>query len=103
MSYTLPLNNSSCDMVIMVTVLHELKDKEVMISEIKRILKEKGRLVIIEFHKRRTPMGPPIDHRQSEEFVNELCISNHMKAIGKFSLGENFYCIIFESYMILEI
>jgi Methylase involved in ubiquinone/menaquinone biosynthesis len=95
-STALPLENSICDMVILVTVLHELENKEFMQNEIKRILKEKGKLMIIEFHKRKTPMGPPIDHRISEEYTEEIFNSNGFKTIDKFSLGENLYGVIFE-------
>jgi len=91
----LPLDNNCCDMVILVTVLHELENKEFMLSEIKRILKENGKLVVIEFHKYKTPMGPPIDHRISEEYVEEICNKSGFKIKEKFLLGDNFYCNIF--------
>jgi ubiquinone/menaquinone biosynthesis C-methylase UbiE len=93
---TLPLNNSCCDMVVMVTVLHEIANKEYMLKEIKRILNGEGRLVIIEFHKRKTPMGPPVDRRLSEEDIVKLCNREGLKTLQKFSLGENFYCAVFE-------
>ena len=92
----LPLGNNICDMVIMVTVLHEIENREVMMEEIKRILKQNGKLVIIEFHKRKTPMGPPVDHRISEEYVEELGNSKGLRTIRKLSLGDNFYCVIFD-------
>jgi len=95
-SNILPLDDSSCDMAIMVTVLHEIENKEFMINEIKRILKDKGRVMIIEFHKRKTPMGPPVDHRISEEDSEALCNKNGLKTIDKFSLGDNFYSVVFE-------
>lgn len=95
-SNILPLDNNSSDMAIMVTVLHEIENKEFMLNEIKRILKEKGKLMIIEFHKRKTPMGPPIDHRISEEYAEEICNSTSLKTIDKFTLGDNFYCLVFE-------
>jgi len=47
----LPLGNSICDMAIMVTVFHEIEDKNSILNEIKRILKDNGKLMIIEFHK----------------------------------------------------
>jgi ubiquinone/menaquinone biosynthesis C-methylase UbiE len=93
----LPVENNICDMAIMVTVLHEIEDKEFMLDEIKRILRVKGKLMIIEFHKRETPMGPPVDHRISEEYVEELCSNNGLRTISKFSLGDNFYTVVFES------
>lgn len=93
----LPLENDICDMALMVTVFHEIADKESMLREIKRILKEKGRLMIIEFHKKETPMGPPVDHRISEEDVEEICNHNKFITIEKFTMGDNFYSIIFEA------
>jgi len=96
-SSTFPLENGICDMVIMVTVLHEIENKELMLYEIKRVLKEKGKLLIIEFNKRETPMGPPIDNRISEEYVKEICINNGFKTIDKIILGDNFYSLVFES------
>lgn len=95
-STVLPVENNSCDMAIMVTVFHEVEKQELMIDEIKRILKQKGKLMIIEFHKRKTPMGPPVDHRIAEEYVEEMGNSRGFKTIDKFSLGDNFYSIIFE-------
>jgi ubiquinone/menaquinone biosynthesis C-methylase UbiE len=93
----LPLDSNSCEMALMITVLHELENKGFMLNEIKRILKDKGKLMVIEFHKRETPTGPPIDHRISEEFVEEICQRNGFKVKDKFSLGNNFYGIVFES------
>jgi len=93
----LPLENDTCDMALMVTVFHEIADKEIMLGEINRILKEKGRFMIIEFHKRETPMGPPVDHRISEEDVEEICNHNKFITIEKFTMGDNFYGIIFEA------
>lgn len=95
-SDVLPLMDKICDMAVMVTVLHELENKDFMISEIKRILKENGKLLIIEFHKRKTPMGPPVDHRISEEQVEEICIRNGLKIKKKLSIGDNFYGTVFE-------
>jgi len=96
-SDSLPLGDSFCDMAVMVTVFHEIADQESMLREIKRILKEKGRLMIIEFHKRETPMGPPVDHRISEEDVEGICNRNNFITMEKFTMGDNFYGIIFEA------
>lgn len=96
-SSVFPLESGTCDMALLVTVLHEIEDKQSMLNEIKRVLKPTGKLLIIEFHKRSTPMGPPVDHRISEELTQEICNNNGFKTIDKFSLGENFYGILFES------
>jgi len=95
-STLLPLEDDSCDMAIMVTVLHELADKELMLKEIKRIVKHSGKLMIIEFHHRITPMGPPVDNRLAQEYVEEICNKNGWNTLCQTSLGDNFYRSIFE-------
>ncbi len=93
---SLPLEDKSCNMVIMVTSLHHIDDKDFMADEIKRVLKKEGRLMIVEFHKRETPMGPPAYHRISQEEVESFGKDNGFKQVDKFILGENFYVFIFE-------
>lgn len=95
-SKTLPLDDDSCDMAIMVTVLHEIEDKKFMMNEIKRILKDKGRFMVIEFHKRESLMGPPVEYRLSSAYVEEFCDALGFQTVDKFSLGENLYSIVFQ-------
>lgn len=95
-SDVLPLDQDVCDFAIMVTVFHEIDDKEKMLSEIHRILNENGRLMIVEFHKEETPMGPPLDNRISREDVKATCVKNGFHVDNSFSLGENFYCVVFK-------
>ncbi|MHC1747670.1 MAG: class I SAM-dependent methyltransferase [Cellulosilyticaceae bacterium] len=95
-SEKLPLDDKHCDMALMVTVFHELAAQESMLDEIKRILKEEGKLLIIEFHKKQTPMGPSIDHRIAEEEVEKIAHKKGFKTVDKFVLGDNFYAILFE-------
>lgn len=91
----LPLEDGSCDLVLMVTVFHELDEKEVILEEVRRVLGEKGKMLIIEFHKRPTPMGPPLNHRIGEEEVEAICKAKEFEKLESFSLGENFYGILF--------
>lgn len=92
----LPVEDNTCDQVIMINSLHHIDNKEFMIGEIKRILKEKGRLSIIEFYKRKTTFGPPVDHRMSEEEVDMVVKDSSLEKIDSFSMGENFYCFVYE-------
>lgn len=92
----LPLADKTCHMAIMVTSLHHIDNKELMADEIKRVLKKDGRLMLVEFHKRDTPMGPPRDHRISQEQVEEFGKENGLEQVDKFILGENFYVFVFE-------
>ncbi|MHB1485428.1 MAG: class I SAM-dependent methyltransferase [Saccharofermentanales bacterium] len=95
-SSKLPLDDGICDMAIMVTVLHEIENKESMLREIKRIMKMNGRFVVIEFKKQKTPMGPPVDSRISEEDVEEISKNVGFTIVSRFELGANFYMLILE-------
>lgn len=95
-SDNLPVPESVCDMAVMSTVLHELKNKDLMLLEIKRILKNSGKLLIIDWHKRETPIGPPLRHRLSDRETEMICLGNGFLTVGSFLLGENFYALLFE-------
>jgi ubiquinone/menaquinone biosynthesis C-methylase UbiE len=89
------LEKDSVDIVLMVTVLHEINDKPVILEQIKKILKDDGKLVIIEFHKQDTSMGPPAAHRLSQAEVRDLCETRGLAIRERFVLGDNFYCLVF--------
>lgn len=46
-----PFDNGSIDTVIMSDVFHHIKEQEELIAEISRILKDSGKIVIMDFHK----------------------------------------------------
>ncbi len=92
----LPIEDNICDLVIMITVLHHIDDKGLMVDEIRRISKENGRFMVIEFHKRDTELGPPVEMRISKEELEEFAKENKLKVIDRFILGDNFYGFLFE-------
>jgi len=94
--YPYGIENGSIDKALLCTVFHEIENKDSLFSEIKRIIKKDGRLVVIEFHKRETPMGPPVIQRVSKEEVMIYSTKNGFKAVEDFMLGDNFYCIVFQ-------
>ncbi|MDX9872724.1 MAG: methyltransferase domain-containing protein [Clostridia bacterium] len=93
---TFDLADNTMDIALMVTVLHEIKNKEALLTEIRRILKMEGRLAIIEFHKRETPMGPALSHRMEKEELPDLLPSAGFREMESFDLGDNFYCGIYK-------
>ena len=89
------LEDQAADIVLLVTVLHEIQNKTALLKEVKRILKGNGKVVIIEFHKSNTPMGPPIANRiAKQEVICELQESGFL-VHEEFDLGDNFYCLVF--------
>lgn len=96
-SPSLPQSDKSCDFALMCTVLHHIEDKDFMLKEIHRILNQNGVFICIDFHKSKTPSGPPEKFRMSEQEIIALCKNADFSVIDKYSMGENFNCIIFKA------
>jgi ubiquinone/menaquinone biosynthesis C-methylase UbiE len=88
--------SETVDYALIATVLHEIENKEDLLAEIKRILTENGKLVVIEFKKRQTPLGPPIPRRIDREEVLALAFEHGFTGADAFDLGENFYCLVLQ-------
>ena len=74
-SVNLPLNNSSVDICLLATVLHDLVAEGtayLTLREINRVLKSGGLLAVIEFKKRSGQPGPPLKRRISPGELDEL-------------------------------
>ena len=82
----IPLRSDSLDHIFMVNILHELTEKATLISECHRILKPDGRLTLVDFQKRPTVMGPPLEERIPEESVAGLFSNYHL--VEEFSFPE---------------
>lgn len=63
---TIPLPDAWVEAALIANVLHELQNPLGYLQESKRILKSAGELWIVEWQKKETPMGPPLDERKSE-------------------------------------
>lgn len=63
----IPLDNESVDLLVSVNTLHEFDDKEKMIKEMHRVLKQNGKVVIADFKKENTGFGPPVSIRVSKK------------------------------------
>ena len=68
----LSLRSSSLDHVFMVNVLHEFEDRSHMVEEAFRVLKDGGRLTLVDFQKNSTMRGPPLEERIDEGDVPTL-------------------------------
>lgn len=84
-----------CDVVLLCAVFHELPDPQGMMEAVKRVLSNKGLLSIIEFHKRSTPMGPPVSLRIGSEDLRDTMQRFGFDQKDNFILGDNYYCSMF--------
>jgi len=62
-----PLEDESIEFLISVNTLHEFSHIEKMIKEMYRVLKPKGKMLIVDFKKEKTIFGPPVAIRISKE------------------------------------
>ncbi len=61
-----------CDVVLVVDTYHHFPDRAGYLKRLRRSLKPKGRVVNIDYQRRPTPIGPPLDHRVAREtFLTE--------------------------------
>jgi ubiquinone/menaquinone biosynthesis C-methylase UbiE len=95
--YDLALQSHSITFAFTCNVLHEIADLDPYIAEIRRILVEKGRLVVIEWEKKASEMGPPIDHRIDKVTLMALFTKNGFKTIDCQNIGKEYYSIRLES------
>lgn len=74
-------------------VLHEADDEDKFLYEVNRVLASNGRIGIVEWQKAENEFGPPIEHRLSEEHVQNLLQGMGFRNISIKRIGEYFYTI----------
>ncbi len=91
--YDLKLPDQSITYAFMCTVLHEISDKERFISEVGRILRKGGKMIVVDWEKKETDMGPPLSHRFGREEVKVLLQFQGLKTINEKNISDMFYGI----------
>jgi ubiquinone/menaquinone biosynthesis C-methylase UbiE len=61
------LPRGRCDLALLVDVYHHFEDGVAFLRRVQRALRPSGRLVNIDFAKRETDVGPPVEHRVARE------------------------------------
>lgn len=74
-------------------VLHEIDDKDRFLTQLHGILKENGKIALIDWEKKEMPMGPPFQHRLDKMEVEELLLKNGFTHVRHLQIHENFYAV----------
>lgn len=82
----IPLKDSYLDRVLAAQVLHEVDDRKAFLAEISRVLKNEGRIVMVDWRRAPSPTGPPLEERVAEEEAVELLADAGFGEIGHHSL-----------------
>ncbi len=84
----LPLSGACLDRVLLVNTFHEVEDKEKLALEVERTLRGGGKLSLVDFQKKPTDFGPPVEERIKETDIPGFFPS--MKVERKWSF-DSFY------------
>ena len=97
-SRALPLPGESMDLILMATVLHDLREAGVQdgsLAEARRLLKRHGTFAVVEFNKVPGPPGPPISIRLSPDGVTALVEPFGFARTGLHEVGPYNYLMTF--------
>ncbi|MDF1498236.1 MAG: class I SAM-dependent methyltransferase [Patescibacteria group bacterium] len=89
------IEDNSVDVVILANILFQCSDYNSLLGESKRILKDNGNIVIIDWIPDKVPIGPRFEHCVSQEDLEKISIKNGLKIIKKLNAGSRHYGMIF--------
>lgn len=92
MEMALPV--ASADIILLAFVTHELAQRSLYLHRLRPLLRAGGRLVILEWEKHPTPMGPPQEERLSAEEVTSDIQAAGFAVTERRSLNEAHYLLI---------
>jgi ubiquinone/menaquinone biosynthesis C-methylase UbiE len=89
------LPDSSCDLVFLANIWHELDDRESVLAEAARILRTGGRIAILDWRLDvNGPPGPPAEHRVSHAEVESLMTRCRWTVEHSSSFGSYSYLVV---------
>lgn len=82
----IPISDGEVDKILIAFVIHEVPDRQKVYKELKRIKKQEGRIVLVEWEAVESKMGPPLKERiPSEELQKELEINDFEVEVTEFN------------------
>jgi len=88
---------NSVDSVFFCDVLHHIANRPAYYAKLKAALKPGGRIVIVDFHKRELPVGPPPAMKLSAEEVRQEMQAAGFHQTGSFDILAHQYFLVFQS------
>lgn len=89
------LDENSIDWVFMVNMLFQNKQKGIIIAEAKRVLKPKGKMLIIEWNGNDSSFGPARELKVSKEDMLSLAEENQLAFMKDIEISDFHYGLIF--------
>ncbi len=92
----LPVKHETIDFALVAFVLHEVDEHAAFLGNIKQVLRDGGILAIIEWQKKQTKMGPPLDHRIDAVFIQNALENCGFSNIKTTDLSDSHYAVTAE-------
>ncbi|MBI4054068.1 MAG: class I SAM-dependent methyltransferase [Candidatus Doudnabacteria bacterium] len=86
----------SCDLAVIGKVLPQMKHPENLVRETYRILKTGGKVVIVEWKKEHTKLGPPYEMRIAPEKAKEIFTAKGFKFLRELEPDGFHYALLLE-------
>jgi ubiquinone/menaquinone biosynthesis C-methylase UbiE len=89
------LGDNCCDLVFMANLWHELDDEAGVLREVKRLIRPKGRLAILDWRADPVPPpGPPAAHRIAAEDVGHVLLRHGWSVESAGHVGAYHYLVV---------
>lgn len=86
----------SLDMVFLINMLFQSKEHNTIFQEAKRILKLRGKLLVIDWNQAAIPFGPKLEDRVQAQEIKTLATSLGFRFLDEFSPGKFHYALLFQ-------
>ena len=91
-----PLLPQPVDRFLIVDVWHHIEDQPGYLARIKKLLKPRGQVIMIDFQKRDLPVGPPASMKIAREDLIEQMKANGFRLAKEHTFLPYQYFLIFE-------
>lgn len=85
----------SVDLALLAFVLHEIDQRSSFLLAAKRLLREDGRIAVLEWEKMETPVGPPLEMRVSADEIIADAAAAGLALVEQRSVHEWHYLLTF--------
>ena len=91
-----PLLPQLVDRFLIVDVWHHIDDQPGYLAKMKKLLKPGGRVIMIDFHKRDMPVGPPVGMKIAREDLLKQMTANGFRLAAEHTFLPYQYFLVFE-------
>lgn len=90
------IKEASLDFVLLANTIFQIKKNEEVFKEAIRLVKNNGKVAVVEWKLIASPLGPPAEKRLSKDFVRGLAKKYGLEEIKDFKAGPYHYGLVFK-------